>query len=65
MQSYSTGSHASTVVRLTSNLKITSDNPIVMPHDHPAAKSSIEYYYNVERHMGTNQTLSALRSSFG
>ena len=35
-----------------------------MPHDHPATKSLIEYYHSIEGHMGTNQTLSALRSKF-
>ena len=38
--------------------------PIIMPHDHPATKSLIEYYHSIEGHMGTNQTLSALRSKF-
>ena len=33
-----------------------------MPHDHPANKSLKEYYPSIEKHMGTNQTLSALRS---
>ena len=33
-----------------------------MPHDHPTAKRLIEYYHSIEGHMGTNQTLSALRS---
>ena len=38
--------------------------PIIMPHDHPATKSSIEYYYSIEGHMDTNQNLSALRYKF-
>ena len=49
---------------LNCELKCDFRQPIIMPHDHPANKSLKEYYPSIEGHMGTNQTLCALRSNF-
>ena len=38
--------------------------PIIMPSVHPVTNVLIEYYHELEGHLGTNQTISALRTKF-
>ena len=38
--------------------------PIILPNEHPAIKTLVEYQHMLEGHAGTNQTLNAIRNKY-